>query len=42
MSRQLTAALKVHELASKKKGLALGLGDKQEYIFTNRVGGLMD
>ncbi len=42
MSRQLAAALKDHELASKKKGLSLGFGDKPEYIFTNRVGGLMD
>jgi integrase len=42
MSRQLGAALKVHELASKKKGLSLGLGDKPEYVFTNRVGNLMD
>jgi integrase len=42
MSRQLAAALKTHELASKKKGLSLGLGDKPEYIFTNCDGGLMD
>ena len=42
MSLQLTAALKAHELVSKKKGLSLGLGDKPEYVFTNRDGGLMD
>jgi integrase len=42
MSRQLATALKSHELASKKKGLSLGLGDKPEHVFTNLVGGLMD
>ena len=38
MSLQLTKALKAHELESKKKGLALGLGDNAEYVFTNRSG----
>ncbi|MFC1515624.1 tyrosine-type recombinase/integrase [Thermodesulfobacteriota bacterium] len=42
MSLQLAESLKTHELASKKKGLALGLGDMPEYVFTNQVGKLMD
>lgn len=42
MSRQLTEVLKVHETESKKKGLALGLGDTPEYIFTNEVGNIID
>ena len=42
MSKQLTEALKVHQLESKKKGLALGLGDTPEYVFTNEKGGLLD
>jgi len=42
MSAQLAEALKVHHLQSKKKGLALGLGDSPEYVFTNEKGGLLD
>ena len=42
MSLQLKVTLQDHELSSKKKGLRLGLGDKPEYVFTNRNGGLMD
>jgi len=42
MSQQLTQALKTHLVESKKKGLALGLGDTPEYIFTNEKGGLLD
>lgn len=42
MSLQLLETLKAHELVSKKKGLALGLGDLPEYVFTNRVGRLID
>ncbi len=42
MSKQLTEVLRLHQTESKKKGLALGLGDTPEYIFTNEKGGLMD
>jgi integrase len=42
ISLQLVESLKAHELASKKKGFALGLGDMPEYVFTNKVGKLMD
>lgn len=42
MSLQLTEALKLHKLESKKKGLALGLGALPKYIFTSEVGGLID
>jgi len=42
MSLQLTEALKAHKLASKKKGLALGIGNLLEFVFTNRDGGLID
>ena len=42
MSLQLAQALKVHELESKKKGFALGLGDLPEYVFTYENGGLID
>lgn len=42
MSLQLASALKAHEIESKKKGLALGLGDLPEYVFTNKKGGLVD
>ena len=38
MSLQLTKTLKAYELACKKKGLALGLGDLPEYVFTNEHG----
>lgn len=42
MSHQLTEALKVHLVESKKKGIALGLGDAPEYVFTSEKGGLLD
>jgi integrase len=42
MSRQLAAALKDHELESKKKGLALGLGEIPEFVFTNEKGRVVD
>jgi integrase len=42
ISLQLTAALKIHELESKKKGLALGLGDVPEFVFTNEKGRVID
>ena len=42
MSLQLAGALRAHELESKKKGLALGLGDLPEYVFTNEKGGQID
>ena len=42
MSKQLTQALKIHMLKSKEKGLALGLGNMPEFIFTDSKGGLID
>jgi len=42
ISYQLTEALRTHRSASKKKGLALGMGDKPEFIFTNTVGTPID
>ncbi|UCH00099.1 MAG: site-specific integrase, partial [Deltaproteobacteria bacterium] len=42
MSKQLAEALKIHQTESKKKGLALGLGDIPEYVFTNEVGNIID
>ncbi|RLB33986.1 MAG: hypothetical protein DRH11_07395, partial [Deltaproteobacteria bacterium] len=42
MSLQLTETLKAHKLASKKKGLALGLGNLPEYVFTDNRGGAID
>ena len=39
MSLQLTKTLKAHELSCKKKGLALGLGDIPEFVFTDSYGG---
>jgi len=41
MSLQLTAALKSHVLECKKKGLALGLGDLPEFVFTNQDGNII-
>ena len=38
----LTKLLKAHRTEGKKKGLALGLGEAPEYVFTKRDGGLMD
>jgi integrase len=42
MSLQLTEAMKAHRIKSKEKGLALGLGDAPQYVFTNEKGGFMD
>jgi integrase len=42
MSLQLTKILKAHELSCKKKGLALGMGDLPEYVFTNKYGRLIN
>lgn len=42
MSLQLTKSLKALELSCKKKGLALGLGDLPEYVFTNKYGRLIN
>jgi len=42
MSKQLAAALKDHEFASKKKGFAIGLGDAPEFVFTNEKGRAID
>ena len=42
MSLQLAEVLQDHKLKSKRKGLALGLGDLPEYVFTNETGGLVD
>lgn len=38
MSPQLVETLAAHRLECKRKGLALGLGDAPEYIFTNENG----
>jgi integrase len=42
MSLQLTETIKAHYRNAKEKGLALGLGDAPEFVFTNRVGHLID
>jgi integrase len=42
MSLQLTEAFKAHQLQCKKKGLALGLGDLPECVFTNEKGRAID
>ncbi len=42
MSLQLAEILKEHETACKKKGLALGLGELPEYVFTNECGNIID
>jgi len=42
MSLQLLETLKTHEIVCKKKGVALGLGDLPEYVFTSREGRLID
>ena len=42
MSPQLAEALTVHKTKCKGKGLALGLGDVPEYVFTDRKGGFID
>lgn len=41
-SKQLSETLKRHEVSLKKKGLAFGLGDKLEYVFTNTEGKLLN
>jgi integrase len=38
MSLQLSEILKDHQIECKKKGLALGLGEAPEYVFTNTKG----
>lgn len=42
MSLQLTETLKKHKIESMKKGLALGLGDMPEFVFTDSKGGSID
>lgn len=42
MSKQLVQALRVHMTESKKKGLAIGLGDLPEFVFTNHRGNFVD
>ena len=42
MSLQLCETLKSYITECKRKGLALGLGDAPEYVFTNNVGSLID
>lgn len=42
MSLQLSETLKDHKFNCKKKGLALGLGNLTEFVFTNSYGGLMN
>jgi len=42
MSFQLCETLKSYKTECKKKGLALGLGDAPEYVFTNNTGSLID
>jgi integrase len=42
MSPQLTEALLALEAQSKRKGLALGLGDLPEFVFTNENGNMLD
>ena len=41
MSQQLAETLAAYRTECKRKGLALGLGDAPEYIFTNEKGGFM-
>jgi integrase len=41
MSQQLAEALTAYKTECKKKGLALGLGDAPEYVFTNENGGFI-
>jgi integrase len=42
MSPQLAETLTVYRTECKKKGLALGLGDVPEYVFTDKKGGFID
>ena len=41
MSQQLAETLTAYRTECKKKGLALGLGDVPEYVFTNEKGGFI-
>jgi integrase len=41
MSKQLTETLKAHLVECKKKGLAMGLGEAPEHVFTNSKGNLI-
>ncbi|MGD0915060.1 MAG: site-specific integrase [Thermodesulfobacteriota bacterium] len=42
MSPQLAEVLTAYKTECKKKGMALGLGDAPEYLFTNGNGGFVD
>jgi integrase len=42
MSYQLAETLKIHKFNCKKKGLALGLGDMPEFVFTDSYGGAIN
>jgi integrase len=42
MSPQLAEALAAYRTECKKKGMALGIGDAPEYLFTNEKGGFID
>ncbi len=42
MSPQLAEALTVHKAKCNEKGMALGLGDAPEYVFTDKKGGFID
>ena len=42
MSPQLAEVLKAYKTECKKKGMALGLGNAPEYVFTNGKGGFID
>ena len=42
MSPQLAETLAVYRTACKRKGVALGLGDMPEYVFTNEKGGFIN
>ena len=42
MSHQLTWTLRSYSAECKRRGLALGLGDAPEYLFTNEKGGFID
>jgi integrase len=42
MNPHLVEALTAHRLECKKKGLALGLGEEPEYVFTNENGNFLN
>lgn len=42
MSQQLAETLAAYKTECKRKGLALGLGEVPEYVFTNEKGGFID